>query len=368
MATNQHPVPQPISSYEFKLVGDMTLKQFFQVGGGILIAFLVWATPLPVLIKVPLVVIPALLGIALAFVPLYDRPLTAWFLAFFKAVYSPTLYNKVRGAGEKVFTEDRTPKEPPFLPTHGEEQAMEYLSKIPQPKVVEKFEKAEEEFLKQVVYTNVATVQSNNGTKTQKNIKASQYSTITPPPAIFNQKPQSYTVKPRQSFGNIKIPTSKPIKIHKPTSVTDQKNSQTPTTQQSEDYNFKKDTFVKPVFSQTISIREEQQKEKTQEPVFTPEAAPPNPPDIPNVVVGQVVGPDGKIVEGAILEIREVNGLPVRAIRTNKVGHFITVTPLKNGEYEIITEKEGLSFDIIKFKAEGRVIPPILIKGRVAKQ
>ncbi len=27
----QHPIPQQISSYQIKLVGDMTLKQFFQV-------------------------------------------------------------------------------------------------------------------------------------------------------------------------------------------------------------------------------------------------------------------------------------------------------------------------------------------------
>ena len=43
----QHPVPQHISNYEFKLVGDMTLKQFFQLAGGILVALIFYATPLP---------------------------------------------------------------------------------------------------------------------------------------------------------------------------------------------------------------------------------------------------------------------------------------------------------------------------------
>ena len=32
-----HPVPQNISSYEFRLVGDMTLKQFLYLAGGILL-------------------------------------------------------------------------------------------------------------------------------------------------------------------------------------------------------------------------------------------------------------------------------------------------------------------------------------------
>jgi len=29
----QHPIPQQISSYEFKLVGEMTLKQFLKAAG-----------------------------------------------------------------------------------------------------------------------------------------------------------------------------------------------------------------------------------------------------------------------------------------------------------------------------------------------
>jgi len=34
----QHPIPQQISSYQFKLVGDMTLAQFGKAAGGIVIA------------------------------------------------------------------------------------------------------------------------------------------------------------------------------------------------------------------------------------------------------------------------------------------------------------------------------------------
>jgi hypothetical protein len=54
-----------------------------------------------------------------------------------------------------------------------------------------------------------------------------------------------------------------------------------------------------------------------------------------------VVGPEGEIVESAILEIRDLAGRPARALRSNKVGHFMIVTALPNGQYDIITEKEG---------------------------
>ena len=97
---------------------------------------------------------------------------------------------------------------------------------------------------------------------------------------------------------------------------------------------------------------------------FSIDAAPPMPPEKPNTVTGQVMDAKGKIVEAAILEIKDVAGRPVRAVKTNKVGHFSIVTPLQNGKYEIITEKEGLVFDSLTFEATGSIIPPIAIRAK----
>src|SRR3989344_1297087 len=88
----QHPVPQHISSYQFRLVGDMTLKQFFQLAGGGLISLLFYASGLPNLIKWPIILFSFLMGAALAFLPFRDRPLEEWIVAFFRAVYSPTIF------------------------------------------------------------------------------------------------------------------------------------------------------------------------------------------------------------------------------------------------------------------------------------
>jgi hypothetical protein len=73
---------------------------------------------------------------------------------------------------------------------------------------------------------------------------------------------------------------------------------------------------------------------------------------------------NGKIVEGAIMEIKDIAGRPVRALKTNKLGHFMIVTPLMNGRYEIVTEKEGQVFEPITFETKGEIIPPIAIKGK----
>ena len=61
------------------------------------------------------------------------------------------------------------------------------------------------------------------------------------------------------------------------------------------------------------------------------------------------------------MEIRDSQGNPVRAFKTNKLGQFLSATPLHPGEYEIETEKEGFEFDIIKVSLEGKILSPIEI-------
>jgi len=100
---------------------------------------------------------------------------------------------------------------------------------------------------------------------------------------------------------------------------------------------------------------------------FSPDAAPPIPPTQANIIVGQAMDSNSKIVEGAILEIKDPMGRPVRALKTNKAGHFLIVTPLSNGSYTITTEKEGYEFDKLEVIAEGKIIPPIAIKAKNAK-
>jgi len=89
---DQHPVPQPISSYEFRLIGSMTLKQFAKLAGCALAALILYATPLPGFLKWPLIILFALLGLGMAFLPINERPLDVWIVAFFKAVFSPTQF------------------------------------------------------------------------------------------------------------------------------------------------------------------------------------------------------------------------------------------------------------------------------------
>src|SRR3972149_4959510 len=90
---DQHPVPQNISSYEFRLVGDMTLKQFLQLAAGALIGLIIFKLPIISIVRYPLVFLSALTGVMMAFVPIQGRSFTQWIMAFIKAIYAPTEYH-----------------------------------------------------------------------------------------------------------------------------------------------------------------------------------------------------------------------------------------------------------------------------------
>ncbi|MDD5074167.1 MAG: carboxypeptidase-like regulatory domain-containing protein, partial [Candidatus Shapirobacteria bacterium] len=105
-------------------------------------------------------------------------------------------------------------------------------------------------------------------------------------------------------------------------------------------------------------------KDQQREVQFGQDLPFPKPPDQPNILVGMVISKDNKIVEGAIIEIKDDNSDTVRAMRTNKLGQFRTVSPLPDGQYQIGIEKTGLNFDIMKIQLDGEIIPPIEIRER----
>ena len=92
MAIQQHPLPQDISNYRFRLIGDMTLKQFASLGVCIVLAVISYSFPLPFFFKYPLAFMFLLLGVGMAFIPIQGRSLDIWLIAFIKSIYSPTQF------------------------------------------------------------------------------------------------------------------------------------------------------------------------------------------------------------------------------------------------------------------------------------
>lgn len=81
----------------------------------------------------------------------------------------------------------------------------------------------------------------------------------------------------------------------------------------------------------------------------------------PNLIAGFVKDAAGHLLEDVILIVKNENGAPVRALKTNLLGQFSISTPLPHGKYTIEAEKEGCKFSIIEFEAQGKIIAPIEI-------
>lgn len=313
----------------------MTLKQFFQLAGGLVFALIFYSSPLIGIVKWPFVIVSAILGAAMAFVPLEERPLERWILAFFRAIYSPTeFFWKKTETPVKFFQDEIIESASKIAPTSQEAALKAYLTTPKQStNPFSNFELYEQGFM-----SSLSRIFA--GMKNQTSASSAPAATAA-------------DAAPKDIGVSLSIPASLPVKVvpqNNPRLVVEEKAKQAPT--------------VNATSHNIAPIVPGEEMVSTKQAIFSIDAAPPNPPETPNVVVGQVVDEERKIVEGAIMEIRDEAGRPVRALRSNKVGHFITVTPLDTGRYQIATEKDGYQFSPISFEANGQLIPPILVEGK----
>ena len=83
-----------------------------------------------------------------------------------------------------------------------------------------------------------------------------------------------------------------------------------------------------------------------------------------NVINGVITDSKGNYIEGAIVVAHDKQGLPVRALKSNKLGQFVAATPLANGEYTIEVEKDDLVFDRIALDLKNEVLPSIVVSAK----
>ena len=88
----QHAIPRQVTTFEFKLIGFMTLHQFLFLVISFPIAYIIWFLfPIPVVNWI-LSAATAFAGIAFAFFPFQDKPLDQWLVTLWKRLNSPTQY------------------------------------------------------------------------------------------------------------------------------------------------------------------------------------------------------------------------------------------------------------------------------------
>lgn len=381
-----HPVPQNVTTFEFRLIGDMTLKQFIYLASGVGFAYLLFVTiaaKFP-FVAWPLIVIFSLLGVAYAFLPIQDRPLDHWTAAFFKAIYSPTKRTwKKNGkdlTNDPIFknrlnvyltqayaiphrppafaqaslapTPTATPDPVPTpvmpvgpLPTPAQPQP---LAPIPSPQLR----------MPDAPPTTAAVSSEPLPTPKELNqtvelgrqaqilqlriIDEERKLTQIKQQATQNQNPQAVTVQFNQVFENLQKLTQEASNVKQQlASLTNQ--PETP-------------PVAEPVKVVTPAIPVTPQAKPAQITLTT----------FPNVINGIVTDPQGNYLEGVVVVFHDKDRLPVRALKTNKLGQFTGSTPLPNGTFTIELEKDNFTFDILKIDLTGKVLPPLTVAAKTA--
>ncbi len=343
-----HPVPQNVTSFEFHLVGDMTIKQFGYLAAGVgtaYILFITIGTKVP-LIAWPLIVFFALSGIAFAFVPISERPLDHWVGAFIQAILRPTQrkWEAAKNVNPALFPNRlnlylwslqhqnsfagspdgspgslggmRTPTSSP-TPTNAPAQKQETLPSSEElAKTVDLAKKAQQ------IQTEIV---QNEKQLTQ--IKANA--------AAPGADPKAYATNFQKVVDELQGLTKEASEVsHEMASV-----SNAPP----RIMNTPKVVIVAPQKNAPINL------------TLTSTA---------NIINGVVTDSMGNYLEGVIVVTHDKQGLPVRALKTNKLGQFVAATPLPSGIYTISLEKENLLFDTLQIELDGKVMPPILISAK----
>ena len=85
---------------------------------------------------------------------------------------------------------------------------------------------------------------------------------------------------------------------------------------------------------------------------------------IPNLISGVVKDKEGKLLENIVVIIKDQDGDPVRALKTNRLGQFAISTPLENGDYTVEISSKERYFDIMKVTANGSILPILEFRER----
>lgn len=371
----EHPVPQNITSYEFHLIGSMTVKQFFEllIGGGL--AFASYSSNLPFIFKWPLVLTFVFLGIAMAFIPVEERPLDKWIVAFFKAIYKPTkFFWKKEIKVPEIFLEEEyvavtaEPTVEPINPQQRRARVQDYVTSISasqQPGGEDLlFQQYQLQALQiQDLFTQVAPAQGI--TSTPKAIE-DEYG-VHPSLQVKTHKlsgtfilPEQKKAKAEESIQEVQKTRIKPVTIPviEPLHVEAQAVPQPQPIAEEQTAPQVSPLQTTPAYV-TSSTGQAVSSAKTNVSLPFPQK-----PTVPNLIVGMVLDNTGNILDNTIIEIRSMDGIPVRAMKTNMLGQFSISNPLRTGKYQIEAEKEGHHFDVYTLDLQNTIIDPLEIRAK----
>lgn len=315
---DNHPIPQDVTGFQFKLIGDMTIKQFAYLAGGVISGWIFFSLPITSFIRFPASFVFILTGITFAFIPIAGRPVDVMLGNFIKSLFSPTQY-VYKKSGQSGFL--------PNLPAiTTKENPIDALEKQKE-KENESLQKKETVLEKEL--EEAKTKEASPLTTSQEHQKV----------ISLEQQLQEILFQKEELAQQI---------------VALQKKLQTQPTQN------------KPVFAPTTL----NQKAPTQNVRKVPKTMArsvglPITPNAPNIVTGIVKDPRGNPLPNILIEIKDKDDNPVRAFKTTLLGQFASATALTNGTYTINFEDPKMQnkFDAIEVQVTGEIIMPIEVRS-----
>jgi len=348
---DNHPIPQDVTGFQFKLIGNMTVKQFAYLATGLILAAILFKSPINILIKFPFCMFSAILGIGLAYFPVSGRPMDLMIGNYIKALFRPTqfIYGKV--GGQIYFPNRASPAATRSVKQYRndfnpfpKDKLKAYLATLdtkPKNKVDEK----EDNFLMSV--SSLATSGASYQSDTSPDLDIPQ-ATLQPNLVQHSYAPVSLDQSP------IKTTTISP----QPFTLATQPAS--PKLQQSEPF-FQAALPTNPTIPQRPSFENQTKTAISIPKAFNRTIGMPSTPEFPNLIKGITRDARGNALSNILVEIKDKDGNPIRAFKTNELGRFASATPLANGTYTIEFEdpKAQNRFEKLAINVTGQIILPI---------
>src|SRR3989344_7846984 len=378
-----HPIPQDITGFQFRLIGDMTIKQFAYLAAGVILGWITFILPIFILIKLPFAAIFIGLGVAAAFVPIEGRPFDIMVTNYFKALFSSTQYVYQKTGGHMWFPEAKkqpiqTPSSQQVSPD-GTRRLKDFLKSLPQ-KSKNKLDEKESGFLKSLLFLSTggrinqdqqptayqqlekAQLLEKTAPKTE-NEKGSQEDNLETEAEML--KKQLEEAKLAETFQKMDSPQYEDAhtKVLELERLLQEVQSQKQILEnQITELRKKLEIKNQNVFVPSIAQPKVQTQTVRQVPrelgksLGLPLVA-----EFPNLIAGIIKDPRDNPLPNILVEVKDEAGNPVRAFKTNVLGQFISATPLANGVYTISFEdpKAENKFDTIELSVIGEILMPI---------
>jgi hypothetical protein len=86
-------------------------------------------------------------------------------------------------------------------------------------------------------------------------------------------------------------------------------------------------------------------------------------PTKPNKLVGMVLSQESDLINQATVSLKDSQGKPVTAVKSNALGQFFVTSQLPNGTYTIEVIKDEMTFKPVQIALDGKVVDPLEIRS-----